>query len=337
MRNSTPLKVTGAAVALALSALAGPVQAQAKAPGYVTDSQGQALASSTGLCWRTSEWSPDKALAPCDVVASAGTTAAPAPVAAAPATAPQQVAQATQPRAAQTTAPAGTPRPSIGYLTDSTGRAVTSSTGLCWRTTAWSPAQAAAPCDAVAVVQAAPPPPPPVAVAPAPPPEPPAVKPEPVTPPPAVVAQPAPQPPLIEKIDVAADVLFEFDRAELRPAGRERLDEIAERVKGADVEQVVAIGHTDRIGDEQYNVGLSERRAQAVRDYLVQRGIDPQNIRTEGRGPNEPVTDGQCRNLRGQQLIACLQPDRRVEVEVRGTREAAAGEAPAAAGAGATR
>ncbi|HVL34968.1 MAG TPA: OmpA family protein [Burkholderiales bacterium] len=337
-------------MALALAALTG--TAQAKAPGYVADARGQAFTSPFGQCWRTADWTPDKAMPPCDVVATAGPTAvsaaAPQPLAqASPAPERQQLAQA-QPAAAPavraTTGPApvaGTaPARVTGYVADARGQVWTTPFGLCVRTTQWSPANAVAPCDTVAVVQAAPAPV--VTLAPEPPKAEPLAKPEPpvvIERTPIVVAPvtPAPQPPLIEKIDVSTDVLFEFDRAELRPTGRERLAEIAERVKGAEVEQIVAIGHTDRIGPEEYNMGLSERRAEAVREFLVTQGIDPKNIRTEGRGPTEPVTGGQCKGLRGDKLISCLQPDRRVEIEVRGTREVAAGEAPAAAGAGATR
>jgi outer membrane protein OmpA-like peptidoglycan-associated protein len=133
------------------------------------------------------------------------------------------------------------------------------------------------------------------------------------------------------RIELAADVLFEFDKADLRPDGQKKLDEVADRVKGANVQQVNAIGHADRIGSDDYNQKLSEKRAEAVKDYLASKGIG-KDVRAEGRGEAEPVTGEQCKGMSGQKLKACLQPDRRVDIEVRGSRQVAAGEAPAASG-----
>src|SRR5687768_11351464 len=134
---------------------------------------------------------------------------------------------------------AGTTQAAVpGYVADSQNQIWTSPYGLCWKTTDWTPEKAAPPCDAVRVVQA---PPPPVAVVPPPAPAAPA-------PTPLVVAPPAPPPPLIEQISLSSDVLFEFDKAELRPAGQQKLDEISDRLKGANVQLVNAIGHADRIG-----------------------------------------------------------------------------------------
>jgi OmpA-OmpF porin, OOP family len=211
-----------------------------------------------------------------------------------------------------------------GYVTNSQDQVWTTPYGLCWRTTGWAPEVAEPPCDARprAEVLA------PVAAAPA------APAPEPAPAPQAQLAPPAPAP-IIEKVDLASDVLFEFDKAELRPEGREKLDELAGRIKDARVESIVAVGHADRIGPEQYNEKLSAARAESVKQYLAQKGIEPDRVRAEGRGENEPVTGDQCKGLRGDKLIACLQPDRRVEVEVRGTREVAATDAPSA-GSGAT-
>src|SRR5438094_5140834 len=238
MTHSFNLKVTGAAVAFALAALAG--TASAAAPGYVTDQQNQVWTSPYGLCWKTTDWTPDKAMAP---------------------------------------------------------------------------------CDAVRRVEA--PVPPPVAVAPPPPPAP--------APTPLVTAPPAP-PPIIEQISLSSDVLFEFDKAELRPGGQQKLDEVAERVKGANVQQIDLIGHADRIGSEQYNQKLSEKRAEAVKEYLASKGVEQNKVRSEGRGKSEPVTGDECKGMTGEKLKACLQPDRRVDVDVRGERQVAASEAPAAAG-----
>jgi OOP family OmpA-OmpF porin len=202
-----------------------------------------------------------------------------------------------------------------GYIANSENQIWTSPYGLCWKTTDWTPEKAAVPCDAVRRVEA--PVPPPVAVAPPPPPAP---APAPT---PLVVAPPAP-PPVIEQISLSSDVLFEFNKAELRPAGQQKLDEIADRLKGANVQQIAAVGHADRIGSEQYNKQLSEKRATAVKEYLAQKGVDQSKVRSEGRGEAEPVTGDQCKGSNvNQKLIACLQPDRRVDIEVRGERQVA--------------
>jgi OOP family OmpA-OmpF porin len=200
-----------------------------------------------------------------------------------------------------------------GYVTSASGGAVTNATGLCWRTTDWTPINAAAPCDAVPQLAVAPVPPP-VVEAPKPP--------EPVA---VVPLAPAP---VIQRITLSTDVLFRFDSAQLRPGAHEKLDELAQTMQGAEVDRIVAIGHADRIASEKYNKELSEKRAQAVSQYLAQKGVDPQRVQVEGRGESESIT--QCTGLgpeRGsnQKLVSCLQPDRRVEIEVLGHREVAGG------------
>jgi OOP family OmpA-OmpF porin len=205
-----------------------------------------------------------------------------------------------------------------GYVSDSSSQIWTSPFGQCWKTTDWTPEKAAAPCDAVRRVEA--PVPPPVAVAPAAP-----------APTPLVVAPP---PPVIEQISLSSDVLFEFDKADLKPEGQKKIDEIADRLKGANVATVSLIGHADRIGPEDYNQQLSEKRAAAVKDYLAQRGVEQTKVRSEGRGKSEPVTGDQCKGISGAKLISCLQPDRRVDVEVRGERQVAGSpSSPGSAGA----
>lgn len=227
------------------------------------------------------------------------------------------------------TANAGVP----GYVADTQNQIWTSPYGLCWKTTDWSPEKAAAPCDAVRRVEA--PVPPPVAVAPTPAPAPAAAPAPAPAPTPLVVAPPAP-PPIIEQISLSSDVLFEFNKAELRPAGQQKLDEIADRLKGANVQQIAAIGHADRIGSDDYNKQLSEKRADAVKQYLTQKGVEQNKVRSEGRGESEPVTGDNCKgNKRNAKLIACLQPDRRVDIEVRGERQVAGTPAPSGS-AGAT-
>jgi OOP family OmpA-OmpF porin len=210
-----------------------------------------------------------------------------------------------------------------GYVTFGPNGAVVNAAGQCWKTGDWTPDKAVSPCDPVARAAEAVAP---VSVTPAPPPAP-------------IAAAPAPAPVVIEKVDLSTDVLFEFNKATLMPAGQQLLDEVAKNAQGANVEQVRIVGHADRIGSEKYNQDLSERRAQAVRDYFAQKGANPQSIQAEGKGESEPVTGNQCDKLGNKaspKLISCLQPDRRVEIELLGSRQAASGETPASAGAGAS-
>ena len=155
-----------------------------------------------------------------------------------------------------------------------------------------------------------------------------------------IVAAPPPPPVVIEKITLATDVLFAFNKADLLPGGQQKLDELAKSAQGAEVEKVVLVGHADRIGSEEYNQELSERRAQAVADYLASKGVNKDRLEIEGRGKAEPLTGNECAKMgpekaSNQKLVACLQPDRRVEAELLGSRESTAGT-PAPAGAGAT-
>ncbi|WP_248320306.1 MULTISPECIES: outer membrane protein OmpA [unclassified Caballeronia] len=164
---------------------------------------------------------------------------------------------------------------------------------LCWRDAFWTPATANAKCDGALVAQAPAP-----AVAPPPPPA------------PAITSQ---------KVTYQADALFDFDKAVLKPAGKTALDDLASKIGALNLEVVVATGYTDRIGSDKYNDRLSLRRAQAVKAYLVSKGIEANRIYTEGKGKRDPVTKGSCTQRNRKQLIACLAPDRRVEVEVVGT------------------
>jgi OOP family OmpA-OmpF porin len=146
------------------------------------------------------------------------------------------------------------------------------------------------------------------------------------------VAQPEPPRMVIQKLTLSTDVLFDFDKAELKDTGKQKLDELTGQIKDAKVDEIAVVGHADRIGSENYNEKLSQARAQAVKDYLAGRGA-AMNVTAQGKGEAEPVTGDQCRKLGGKKLIECLQPDRRVEIEVLGSREVAATEgAPAAGG-----
>jgi OOP family OmpA-OmpF porin len=209
------------------------------------------------------------------------------------------------------------------YVIDPRGVVVMDPFGLCWRTAHWSVERAAAAkvegspfpvgcvCDkALMKKEVCEPPPPPPAPPPAPPKPP---------------APPPPPAPTSEKVTFAADALFDFDRATLRPDGRAKLDDLVSKLAGVTLEVIIAVGYTDRIGTDAYNLKLSQRRAQAVKDYLVSKGIEPNRVYTEGKGEANPVKQcpdpsakGEVRNQK--QLIDCLQPNRRVEVEVVGTR-----------------
>lgn len=172
--------------------------------------------------------------------------------------------------------------------------------------------RAPAPRVASAPVYVAPPPAPvaPVAVYVAPPPPPPA--------PVAVVVVPAKQ-----RVSFSADTLFGFDAAAVRPEGKTALDSFSNQLNGTTYDSISVEGYTDRKGSDAYNQTLSSERANSVKDYLVTTGkIDPTKISAVGKGESAPVTQlADCSDkLPRAQLITCLQPDRRVEVEVTGTR-----------------
>ena len=125
-----------------------------------------------------------------------------------------------------------------------------------------------------------------------------------------------------DKITIAADALFDFDKAVLRPEGKKKLDEVAAKSKEIKLEVILAVGHTDRFGSVAYNMKLSDRRAAAVKSYLVSKGVDANRIYTEGKGPKNPVTKpDQCPGKKATKaVIQCLQPDRRVDIELIGTK-----------------
>jgi len=190
-----------------------------------------------------------------------------------------------------------------GYWTQGPGGPVwKNSTGLCWRAGYWTPAMATCECDKDLMPKAAcEPPAKPSAV---PPPPPPAAKPAPAKPKPAPVA---------EKVTLAADVLFDFDKAVLKNEGKNKLDDLATKVKAINLEVVIAIGHTDSIGSDAYNQKLSVRRAESVKAYLVSKGVEPNRVYTEGKGEKQPVASNKTKDGR--------QKNRRVEIEVIGTRK----------------
>ena len=127
-------------------------------------------------------------------------------------------------------------------------------------------------------------------------------------------AQVTPPPPRrMERITLSAQELFAFDEARLRPS-QPRLDEIADlMVRNPQIDRVTITGHTDRIGTASYNLELSQRRAEAVKRYLVGKGVDGKRLAAVGKGKADPVV--QCNDKKMADLIKCLAPNRRVEVE----------------------
>ncbi|MES2876904.1 MAG: OmpA family protein [Pseudomonadota bacterium] len=168
---------------------------------------------------------------------------------------------------------------------------------LCWRDSNWTPATAAVGCDGAIVA--------PVAA-----PAPVASKAAPAAAAPAVVAAPA-----ATKVTYAADAFFDFDKAVLKPAGKTKLDDLVGKVKDINLEVIIAVGHTDSVGADGYNQKLSIKRSEAVKAYLVSKGIEKNRVYTEGKGEKQPVADNKTKEGRSK--------NRRVEIEVVGTRAAA--------------
>ena len=190
---------------------------------------------------------------------------------------------------AQTRVTAANGGPAIDNWQNGTGELVwkNGTNELCWRDANWTPATAAAGCDGALVPVA------PVA-----------------TPAPA----PAPVPPAVaaSKVTFAADAFFDFDKYVLKPEGRAKLDDLVSKIKDVNLEVIIAVGHTDWIGTVQYNQKLSVRRAEAVKAYLVSKGIEANRVYTEGKGEKQPVADNKTAAGRAK--------NRRVEIEVVGTR-----------------
>ena len=118
--------------------------------------------------------------------------------------------------------------------------------------------------------------------------------------------------------------MFDFNKAVLKPSGKRAIDkQISEYGPGDTVESVIVTGHTDRIGSVSYNKKLSQRRADAVKKYLLSKGIPATVISTEAKGKSEPVTGDKCRKMgketfKNKKLVNCLAPDRRVTIDVKG-------------------
>jgi OmpA-OmpF porin, OOP family len=176
----------------------------------------------------------------------------------------------------------------------------------CWRDANWTPATAVGTCDGALKPAAAPAPAPAAAPAPAPAP---AAAPA-AAPRPAPAAAPAA--PAAEKVTFAADAFFDTDKSVLKPEGKAKLDDLVSKIAGINLEVIIAVGHTDSDGSDAYNQKLSVRRSEAVKAYLLSKGVEKNRVYTEGKGEKQPVADNKTKDGKAK--------NRRVEIEVVGTR-----------------
>ncbi|NQW94545.1 MAG: OmpA family protein [Polaromonas sp.] len=168
---------------------------------------------------------------------------------------------------------------------------------LCWRDASWTPATAFKGCDGAIA--------PPAPVAPA--------APAPAAVAPRAAPAPAPAPATVAtKVTYAADAFFDFDKAVVKAEGKAKLDDLIGKIKGINLEVIIAVGHTDSVGGDSYNQKLSVSRSEAVKAYLVSKGIEKNRVYTEGKGEKQPVADNKTAEGRAK--------NRRVEIEVVGTR-----------------
>ena len=149
---------------------------------------------------------------------------------------------------------------------------------LCWRDAAWTPATASKGCDGALAPKAA-------------------AKPA------SGVSQ--------SKITLQADTLYDFNKSDLKPEGKATLDKIARDLSKIKLEVIIAVGNTDSVGSDAYNMALGQRRAQSVKAYLTSKGVDGSRIYTESKGKSNPVASNATEQGRAK--------NRRTDIEVVGT------------------
>lgn len=177
---------------------------------------------------------------------------------------------------------------------------------LCWRDAFWTPATAHPFCDGA--LKPPPPPPPPPPAPPVAPPPPPVVA------PPAAPPAPVPVAPVAvnEKVSFESGANFDFDKSVVKPADQAKLADLVDKSKAIALEVMVVTGHTDSVGSDAYNQKLSIARADAVKNFLVGKGVEKNRVYTEGKGEKSPTADNKTAEGRAK--------NRRVSVEVFGTR-----------------
>lgn len=185
-----------------------------------------------------------------------------------------------------TVAAGATSAQSVDNWVNSTGTPWRNGDGtLCWRDAAWTPATAAKGCDGF------------------------------LEPKKAAAAKPAAKPaaPKVTqtKITLQADTLYDFDKATLKPEGKATLDKVAADLGKIRLEVVIAVGNTDSVGSDAYNMALGQRRAQSVKAYLISKGVDGGRIYTESKGKSNPVATNATAEGRAK--------NRRTDIEVVGT------------------
>jgi OmpA-OmpF porin, OOP family len=184
-----------------------------------------------------------------------------------------------------------------GYLVAAQdGAPVTTATGACVRTGQWTAGTSYRGCDPLPAAKLVPA---------------------------AVEAASSESPSPVEPMRVSMNTLFDFDSAVLRADAGPALDALAKQLTSRNYQKVDIVGHADRMGPGKYNQKLSEQRAEAVRDYLLTRGLDATKVSATGVGATEPLTGKECRGLLGKPLVYCLQRDRYTEITVLGTQTSA--------------
>ena len=218
----------------------------------------------------------------------------------------------------------------INNWLSSSGDVWKNSYGECWRNGSWTPATAAPGCDGAIVIEpkaasnnsqnsAASTNAPQVEQAPAAKQAPSQADAPGLQPAPASASSSAPSPAaapaaaVSSKVTYAADAFFDFNKSVIKPEAKAKLDDLVDKIKAVNLEVIIAVGHTDAVGSDAYNQKLSMRRSNAVKAYLINKGVDKTRIYTEGKGEKQPVADNGTKEGRSK--------NRRVEIEVVGARK----------------